>query len=225
MSDKPSLLFQFLFLCGAICLITACVKSDNTDLDTKVRFINVVDGASQDFYLNNVLVSNSVGYGTNSAYAVTAADKLYTILAKNTGTQNVSDSISEKLRVGRNYSVYYYKTSPQDSLLKIYEDDLTPNGDSARVLFINLGYTLRSKVNIKTPAMTTTLGFGEKTGYISLKADSTSKMSFNLVDSANVVDVIVPTIFSKGKTYTILIDGVTKGVGTGKLRERLITNN
>jgi len=227
MRVKSFLLFRFLFLFGAICLVTSCIKSDNTDLDTKVRFFNVIDEAAQDFYLNKVLVSSSIGYGSNSSYIVTAADKIYTVFAKNTGTQNLSDSISETLKVGRNYSVYYYKSSAKDSLLKVIEDDLTPSKDSARILFINLSYTLASKVSIRneTSSLNFPLGNGESSGYVKVPIAKSSKLSFNLGDSTNVIDTISYTNFNKGKTYTILIDGINKGGSKGKLRERLIANN
>lgn len=227
MNIKSSTLFRLLFLFGAISLIMSCAKSDNTDYDAKVRFFNVVNQASQDFYLNGVKLSTGISYGSNSDYIVTAADKDYNIFAKNTGTTVVSDSIKSKLLVGRNYSVYYYKTSALDSVLKVYEDNLTPDTSKSRLFFINLGYTLNSRVMIRneTSSFAITLGNGESSGYINIPTGVSSKLYLNLTDSTSVVDTISYTNFYKGKTYTILIDGVSKGASTGKLRERLIANN
>ncbi|WP_316832182.1 DUF4397 domain-containing protein [Pedobacter aquatilis] len=227
MQVKPALLLKLSFLTGAMCLMLSCAKSDNVDYDTKVKFYNVINEASQDFYLNGVKLSTSIGYGSNSDYIVAAGDKSYNVFARNTGTTLISDSIKTTFAIGKNYSVYYYKTSAADSVLVVYEDDLTPNADMAKVQVINLGYTLGSKVNIKNRNSTVTLSIGpnEKSDYFFLPIDTNSRLSFNLADSTNVVDTISYTNFYKGKTYTILIDGVNKGASKGKLRERLISNN
>ncbi len=225
--------FNFLklsFLFTAVCLITACVKNDNLIKgDTKVRFFNNVDQLSQDFYLNGIRRTTTTGisYGNSTDYLVYEGDKEYNILAKNTGTTKIGDSIKYTFGIGKNYSVFYAKTSEIDSLLTIYEDNLTPDPANARLFFINLGYTLDSKVNIRnrTSSFTASLANGENSGYIVLKPDSNAKIFLNLVNSTSVIDTIPATNFYKGKTYTIIIDGVNKGVNKGKLRERLIVNN
>ena len=216
-----------LFLLVAF-LITSCVKSDNLDFDTKVRFINAIDQKPQDFYLNNVKSATSISYNANSDYLVAAGDKEYTVSAKTTGTQSVSSTSKYLFSVGRNYSVYYHKKSETDSVLHILEDDLTPDTANARLFFINLGYTLNSRVSItneKSASLNITLGNGENSGYRIMPVGKNSKLYFNLIDSAQVIDTISYTNFFKGKTYTIIIDGVNKGPNKGKLRERLIVNN
>ncbi|GGI24046.1 DUF4397 domain-containing protein [Pedobacter mendelii] len=228
MKIKPShFLKTFLFI-GIICLMMSCVKNDNFDLDTKVRFFNVVDQAAQDFYLSGTRLSTGISYGNNSSYIVAAGDKEYQIIAKNAGMQLGNDTLKYTLDVGKNYSVYYIKTSAKDSVLKVYEDDLTPDTSKSRLFFINVGYTLSSRVSIRnedSKIINTTLGNGEKSGYIIIPTGKNSKLYFNLTDSTGVIDTISYTNFYKGKTYTILIDGVNKGTSTGKLRERLIVNN
>jgi len=209
-------------------LITSCVKSDNLDFDTKVRFINAIDQRPQDFYLNNVKSATSISYNANSEYIVAAGNKEYTVSAKTTGTQSVSGTSKYLFSVGKNYSVYYHKKSETDSVLHILEDNLTPDTANARLFFINLGYTLNSKVSItneKSTALNITLGNGENSGYRIIPIGKNSKLYLNLIDSAQVIDTISYTNFFKGKTYTIIIDGVNKGTSKGKLRERLIVNN
>ncbi|KQR70545.1 hypothetical protein ASF92_11300 [Pedobacter sp. Leaf176] len=221
-------LFKILLLMAIAFLVTSCAKSDNQDLDTKVRFINVIDEKPQDFYLNNVKSATSISYNGNSDYIVPAGDKEYTIFAKNTGSQSVSDSLKYFFSVGRNYSVYYHKKSEKDSVLHILEDNLTPDTANARLFFINLGHTLNSRVSIKNEnsnPVNLTLANGENSGYIKIPVGKNSKLYFNLIDSAQVIDTISYTNFFKGKTYTIIIDGVNKGANKGKLRERLIVNN
>lgn len=208
--------------------ITSCVKSDNLDFDTKVRFINAIDQKPQDFYLNNVKSATSISYSANSDYIVAAGDKDYTVSSKTTGTQLVSGTSKYLFSVGKNYSVYYHKKSETDSILHILEDNLTPDTANARLFFINLGYTLNSRVSIRNEnsiPLNVTLGNGESSGYITMPVGKNSKLYFNLIGSAQVIDTISYTNFFKGKTYTIILDGVNKGTDKGKLRERLIVNN
>lgn len=228
MKIKSALLLELLFLFGAGCLITSCAKTDNFDRDTKVKFFNVVNEAAQDFYLNGNRLATGITYGNNSDYIVAAGDKEYQIIVKNAGTQLGNDTLKYTLGVGKNYSVYYTKTSAKDSVLKVYEDNLTPDTANARLFFINLGYTLKSRVSIRNETSTilkTTLGNGENYGYIVMPVGKNSKLYLNLADSTSVIDTISYTNFFKGKTYTIIIDGVNKGPSIGKLRERLIANN
>lgn len=229
MTFKAIPLPKLLLLLTGICILTACVKNENlVKGDTKVRFFNTVDQLAQDFYLNGSRTTSTTGisYGSSTDYLVLEGDKQYNILAKNTGTTKTGDSIKYTFNIGKNYSVFHSKSSETDSLLRIYEDNLTPDTANSRLFFINVGYTLGSKVIIKSRTSTlATLGNGENSGYIVLKPGFNSKISLNLVDSVNVVDTISYTNFYKGKTYTIVIDGVNKGANKGKLRERLIVNN
>ncbi|RZK11640.1 MAG: DUF4397 domain-containing protein [Flavobacterium sp.] len=216
------------FVLLIICLVTSCIKNENLIKgDTKIRFFNTVGELSQDFYLDGKRVSTGIGYGSNTEYTVFEGDKTYNVLSKNTGTKITSDSISQTFSIGKNYSVFYAKTSATDSVLKVYEDDLTPDTSKSRLFFINVGYTLGSRVSIRneTSSFTKTLGNGETSGYIVLPTGKNSKIYLNLADSTSVIDTISYTNFYKGKTYTILIDGVNKGASKGKLKERLIVNN
>lgn len=229
MNFKASSLLKLSFLFIGVCLITACVKNDNLIKgDTKVRFFNNIDQLSQDFYLNGIRRATTTGiaYGNSTEYLVFEGDKEYNLLAKNTGTTKIGDSIRYSFGIGKNYSVFHTKTSETDSLLRIYEDNLTPDTANSRLFFINLGYTLGSKVVIKSRTSTlATLANGENSGYLILPPGVNSKIFLNLVDSTSVIDTISYTNFYKGKTYTIIIDGVNKGANKGKLKERLIVNN
>lgn len=207
--------------------LVSCVKNDNLDYDTKVRFFNTVDEKAQDFYLNGLKIAPSITYGTNSSYITAVGEKEYNIFARNTTTTLISDSIKYLLKVGRNYSVYYSKTSSTDSILTVLEDDLTRDTAQVTLFFINLGHTLGSKVSIRNESSTfvRTLGLGENSGYIKMPPGKNSKIYLNLLDSLNVIDTISYTSFTKGVKYTILIDGVNKGSRKGKLKERLIVNS
>ncbi|MFC3559628.1 hypothetical protein [Pedobacter jamesrossensis] len=229
MMFKVASFLKLSFLLAGICLIAACVKNDNLIKgDSKIRFFNYVGELSQDFYMSGIRRATTTGitYGNSTEYLIYEGDKEYNILAKNTGTTKISDSLKYKFDIGKNYSVFYSKASETDSLLRVYEDNLTPDTANSRLFFINLGYTLGSKVVIKDrTSLLATLANGENSGYVVLKPGINAKISLNLVDSASVIDTISHTNFYKGKTYTIIIDGVAKGANKGKLKERLIVNN
>lgn len=229
MNFKAFTFLKLSFLFAVVCLITGCVKNDNLIKgDTKIRFFNNVEQLSQDFYLNGIRNTTTTGisYGNSTDYLVFEGDKEYNISAKNTGTTKIGDSIRYTFGIGKNYSVFHAKTSETDSLIRVYEDNLTPDTANARLFFINLGYTLGSKVVIKSRTSTlATLANGENSGYVVLPPGLNSKIFLNLVDSISVIDTISYTNFYKGKTYTIIIDGVNKGANKGKLKERLIVNN
>jgi len=218
---------SFALFALTLCLV-GCVKNENTNTyDTKVRFINVIDEKAQDFYLNGIRVATGVGYGSNSSYITAVGDREYSIFAKNTETQIFSDSIKFSLGVGKNYSVYYSKTAATDSILTVLEDNLSRDTASVRLFFINHGYTLNSKVSIRSQSSTFSkiLGLGENSGYVKLPANKTSDIYLNLLDSVNVIDTIPFTNFVKGSNNTILIDGINKGSRRGKLRERVIVSS
>lgn len=229
MKIKISAFLKLLFAFFALTLfLVSCVKNENTnDYDTKVRFINLVDERAQDFYLNGIRVATAVGYGSNSSYITAVGDKEYSIFAKNTATQVVSDSLKYSLGVGKNYSVYYSKTTATDSLLTVLEDNLIRDTASVRLFFINLGYTLGSRVSIRNQSSTFSkiLGIGENSGYVKLPGNKTSDIYLNLLDSVNVIDTILFTNFVKGSNNTILIDGLNKGNKKGKLQARVIVNS
>lgn len=219
----------FLLMMGMF-LITSCIKNENDVAgDTKIRFYNfVLSDTSQDFYIDSLRLATSIAYGSSSSYLLVpikdaTKGRNVKIISKISSQKNTNNSIEKLLELGRFYSVYYTREKPTDSLLKFYEDDLTiSNKEKAKVQFLNLGYTLKSKVNIRNEsgAIQLNLGYGEKSDYFLVDVDKGSSIYSNVTDSIRA-DTILYTRFSKGKVYTILIDGSR----IGKLQQQLIVNN
>lgn len=222
------------FILFAIVLFSSCIKNDNFIVgDSKVRIFNtIVSDTSQNFFFNKALFNSVSGISalassTNSAYFVIEADKEYEIDARNSITGVSNSSIKNVFSLGKNYSIYYTQTnnlSTTKPKMIIYEDLVRQDTSKAQIMLINLGHTLKSKVNIasKDSLYSTSLGYGEKTDYISIKTlKPASTLFFNLVDSTGVRDSISYTNFIKGKVYTIIIEGAKNG----KLKERLVPNN
>ena len=210
-----------ILFCG---LFTSCIKNDHyVKGDMKIKFYNLVDGPSQDFYLDATRLFVGLVYGSNTDYIIGEGDLPYSILAKNSGTKIISDSLNQTLAVGRNYSVFYTKNVAKDSVLLVYNDDLTSDTTQSKLLFLNLGYTLGSDVVIRDSVglVHENLAYGQKSNYIYVKFNGKNKLYLNLADSLNVVDTLKAINFNKGKVYTILFDGSR----TGKLQKRLIVNN
>ena len=206
--------------------ISACIKNDNfIKGDAKIRiFNNVINDTSQNFYFNNEKLQNALSYSTNSGYLVVIGEQPYVIEAKNNITSVVNSTTNYTFPIGKNYSIYYTRDdSTTKPKMVIYEDTVRKNLKEARIMFINVGYTLNSGIllrNEKT-AYKFTLTKGQKTEYISITNPTDSgKFVCNLVDSALVVDTIAANNFVKGNVYTIIFDG-TK---SGKLRYRVVTN-
>lgn len=228
---KKSFLIPKLFLLAlaTICL-SACIKNDNFIRgDAKVRiFNNVINDTSRNFFFNNVLLQTALTYNTNSAYLVVEGDKNYTIEARNNITSAASGSLvlQDSFKLGKNYSIYYTRKDTLPATVPnmvMFEDDVRQNVNEARVMFINLGYTLGSNVHFRSEdrKLDQTLKKGDKTDYISFtKVDSTARLYFNLVDSATVIDTISYTNFVRGRVYTILFDGTRRG----KVKYRVVTN-
>ncbi len=210
--------------------ISACIKNDNFIRgDAKVRiFNNVINDTSRNFFFNNVLLQTALTYNTNSAYLVVEGDKNYTIEAKNNITSAASGSLvlRDSFRLGKNYSIYYTKDDSLPSTVPkmlMFEDEVKQNINEARVMFINLGYTLGSNVHFRSEdrKVDLTLKKGDKTEYISFpNVNSNARLYFNLVDSTTVIDTISYTNFVKGRVYTILFDGTR----AGKVKYRVVTN-
>lgn len=233
---KNKLLFPKIFLLLTLAvLISSCIKNDNLiEGDAKVRiFNNIISDTTRNFYFNGAAFNSQSGQtalatGTNSSYFVVEADKEYEIDSRNSITSVSNSTIKQAFGLGRNYSVFYTKS---DSLpatkakLIVYEDTVRQNLNFAQIIFINMGYTLGSKVVIKDRAESfkEILGYGEKSGYRQITDIGKSKTSIvlNLVDSAGVQDSISYTNFVKGKVYTVIIEGAKNG----KLKERLVPNN
>lgn len=234
---KPSfVIIKLSFLIGFILIISSCIK--NNDLiagDAKIKFFNFVNtGAAKDFYLDSGKYASGVSYGSSVSYTVVPvnsfpAGQVYRFMVKNTlKPDSLKGTAKQLIQVGKNYSAYYTKTklvgNKQDSLLVIYEDNLTPDPDKAKLIFLNLGYNLSNKVYIRDEKTTyeATLDYNEKTDYKYITIDpKAAKIYMNNLDSASVIDTISGINFSKGKIYTILIDS-DKG---GKLLKRVLGNN
>ncbi|WP_231463026.1 DUF4397 domain-containing protein [Pedobacter sp. Leaf132] len=227
MKIKLSSNIKFVLVLVIASFSIACVKNDNNDYDTRVRFLNAIDQGAQDFYLNGLKVAPAVVYGSSSSYITAAGDKEYNVYARGAGTSSISDSIKYLFSVGKNYTVYYTKKSATDSVLTVLEDDLARDASSVRLFFINLGYNLSSNVNIRNESSSVVkiLGPGENSGYIKLPVDADANIYLNLLASPNVTDTILNTNFVKGNTYTIMIDGVNKGTNAGKLQKRVIVSS
>ncbi|WP_443943863.1 DUF4397 domain-containing protein [Pedobacter sp. AW1-32] len=222
---------KLLLFCIPFVLLASCIKNDNGIAgDAKVMFHNMVPtGVAQDFYFNGVKYGSAVAFGSSSSYVtLPIADSqngtIFNILSKRTLTAIVTDSLTQTLRLGKKYSLFYAKTSATDSVLRFYEDDVrTTDTTQAKVIFRNFGYNFSNRIWIRNEGNTIndTLSNGESTTYINLPINSTSKLYFNNLDSLSKVDTLTASTFAKGKIYTILI----YGSATGVLQKRVVTNN
>ncbi|MET4081591.1 hypothetical protein ABIB40_001540 [Pedobacter sp. UYP30] len=228
MKNKFGVVLGLLLMVFSALFISSCIKnSDFIKGDAKVKFYNTVQNSkSQDFYLGADRYGSQVAYGANTPYVIVPGDSAikYNVTAKNTASPGAGPnaSIESSFNIGKNYSVFYTKSSAKDSLLYIKQDDITPDPDKAKVFIINLGYTLGSKVSVRDSSMvlpTTSIGYGEKIGYVKLDPALT-RLYFHQVDSTRV-DSVAGSKLYKGKVYTILIDGSV----TGAMQTRLISEN
>lgn len=226
---------KLIILIFTVVLFSACIKNDNSIVgDAKVRIFNtVISDTSQNFYFNQALFNSVTGVSalatsTNTSYFVVEGDKEYLIDSRNSVTGVTNSSVKQSFALGKNYSIYYTikntlpTTKPE---MIIYQDTVRQNNNVAQIMFINLGHTLGSKVDIKDKSgkIVESIGYGEKTTYkqISDVGKSNTSILLNLVDSAGVQDSISYTNFAKGKVYTVIIEGAKNG----KLKERLVANN
>lgn len=236
MKKQSFVIVKLSFLFAFILIFSSCIK--NNDLiagDAKIKFFNFVNtGAAKDFYLDSARYVIGVSYGSSVSYTVVPVNSLqggqsYRFMVKNTQKpDSLKGTVKRVIEVGKNYSAYYTKTKlvagKQDSLLVIYEDNLKPDPDKAKLIFLNLGYNLSNKVYIRDENKTyeATLDYNEKTDYKFITIDpKAAKIYMNNLDSTKVIDTISGINFSKGKIYTILIDS-DKG---GKLLKRVLGNN
>ncbi|WP_131539866.1 DUF4397 domain-containing protein [Pedobacter nototheniae] len=236
MKKQSFVIVKLSFLFAFILIFSSCIK--NNDLiagDAKIKFFNFVNtGAAKDFYLDSARYVIGVSYGSSVSYTVVPVNSLqggqsYRFMVKNTQKpDSLKGTVKRIIEVGKNYSAYYTKTKlvagKQDSLLVIYEDNLKPDPDKAKLIFLNLGYNLSNKVYIRDENKTyeATLDYNEKTDYKFITIDpKAAKIYMNNLDSTKVIDTISGINFSKGKIYTILIDS-DKG---GKLLKRVLGNN
>jgi len=234
MKHSKFLIPKILFVFAGSLLLSSCIKNNsNIAGDAKIIFANYVStGLSKDFYLDSIKYGAGISYGSSSSYVVVPVNtflpdgQTYKFSVKDLNTTStLKGSLSQLVKIGKNYTVFYTKNknNPADSLLLIHEDDLSLDPNRTRLFFINLGYTLGSKVVIRDSLNTfnKTLDYGEMTDYIPVRFGGKNKIYVNLVDSVNVVDTLRANSFSVNKVVTIVLDG-TRG---GKLLERLIANN
>ncbi|TDG36840.1 DUF4397 domain-containing protein [Pedobacter changchengzhani] len=173
---------------------------------------------------NNAYVDKfGVRYGANTQYLIAPGNQTFKVFVKDVNANDPHTTGDLSVEIGKNYSVFYTKTNVNDSSLFVIKEDLTIDTAKTKLLFVNLGYTLKSRVVVRDSlkTFTKTLGYGEKSDYLFLNFAVKNKLYLNLVDSVGVVDSISASNFSKGKIFTILIDGTN----IGKLKERLISNN
>jgi|GEM_PF-666291 len=219
-----SFLFTSIFLLFGIALcFVACSKNENFIAgDAKVRYFqSAVTDTTQNFYLNGIQSGASTVYGSNSNYIVVAGDSTYKITSRNINTTNAVATTDQKFEIGAHYSVFYTRKTPTDppSLL-VYRDDVKQDLDSAKLTFLNLGYTLgnntvqvRDAGNAFAPF---TLAYGNKVTY-KVKVTKATKIFFDLtnpiatqkaIDSLDSAGTTTKKIaISKGKVYTVLLDG------------------
>ncbi|MCZ4244489.1 DUF4397 domain-containing protein [Pedobacter punctiformis] len=230
---KPSFfILKLSFLIGFILIISSCIKNDNLIAgDAKIKFFNFVNtGAAKDFYLDSAKYVTGASYGNSAGYTIVPVSTFpggqsYRFMVKNTlKPDSLKGTLKYLIEVGKNYSVYYTKNKKLDSMLVIYEDNLTIDPDKAKLIFLNLGYNLSNKVYIRDEKKSyeVNLNYNEKTDYKLIDIDpKLAKIYMNNVDSVNVIDTISGTNFSKGKIYTILIDSDK----AGRLLKRVLANN
>jgi len=232
---KNKVWFQKIFLLLTLAiLISSCIKNDNfIEGDAKVRFFQAAStDTTQTFYLNGVQIGTPVAHGTNTSYVVVAGNAAYTIASRNLNTGVDAASLAEQtFKIGQNYSVFYYKEKAGDpAKLKVYTDDVKPDLDSAKLTFLNLGYTLGSSVVITDSTNTakpveSTIAYGAiKT--LKVKVNKNMKFAFKLTNpTATNPPPVVPRLDSlninNGRVYLILFDGDKKG----ELKNRIISAN
>jgi hypothetical protein len=228
-------MLKIALLLFAVILISSCAKNVNSEKgDAKIRFVNgVYDSRSQDFYINGILNlgfgaqsqnTSNIAYNSQTAYIIVDAYSKYKFELKNYRTNFIHTTGELEPKVGENYTVVYTRSAnTKDSLLYIYKEDLKIDTSQSKLVFVNLGYTLKSKVSISDSLGTfnKTIGYGEKSDYFYVKFNGKNKVNLNLVDSTGVVTTYEGKNFLKGRNYTFFIDG-TK---TGKLTSRFIENN
>ncbi|MGM9478628.1 DUF4397 domain-containing protein [Pedobacter sp. GSP4] len=231
MKNTNFLFPKILLLFVPVLMICSCIKNNNFILgDAKIRFFQTaVSDTSQNFYLNGIQIGNTVAYGTNTSYVVIPGDSTFKITTRNINTAvDASSLVGQQFKIGMNYSVYYNKkTSTAPAILTVYADDVKPDLDSAKLTFINLGYTLASSVLVIDSAKLTnfTMGLGEVKSF-KVKVSKDTRIAFKLVtptatNPPPAVTRLDTLSISNGKVYTILFDGSK----TGELQKRLISAN
>ncbi|MBB6239396.1 hypothetical protein HDC90_004049 [Pedobacter sp. AK013] len=232
---KNKVLFPKIFLLFTlVLLISSCIKNNNfIKGDAKVRFFHVAStDTTQNFYLNGIQIGTSVTYNANTSYVVIPGDSVFKITTRNINTGVDATSLSgQTFKIGQNYSVFYLKEAiNKPAELKVYQDDVKPDLDSAKLTFLNLGYTLASSVvitdstNTAKPVESALVYGGLKT--FKVKVNKNMKFAFKLssptaTNPPPVVTRLDSLTINKGRVYLILFDGDKKG----ELKNRIIATN
>jgi len=232
MKNKLFLIPKLLFLTlGTIC-ISACIKNDNfIKGDAKIRiFQTSALDTTQNFFLSGRQLGSATTYGTNSSYIVIAGDSSYKVSSRNiTSSDDLTSLDNQRFGIGKNYSVFFTRktiTSPPNLIM--YEDDVKIDTATAKVVFLNLGYTLQSPVIVTDTGASFnkfSMSYGDRVEK-KIKVSRLTKISFVLTTPTTtnpqpVVTVLDSTTIIKGRVYTVLIDGSK----TGDLQKRLVTSN
>ncbi len=232
---KNTVLFSKIFsLFACAILISSCVKNNNfIKGDAKIRFFQVAStDTTQNFYLNGRQIGASVPYNTNTSYVVVPGDSVFNITSKNIGTGiDVASLAGQQFKIGLNYSVFYLKEAiDKPAKLKVYQDSVRPDLDSARLTFLNLGYTLGANKVVITDSTNTdkptesSLGYGEIKTF-KIKVSRNTRYAFKLSNptATNPPPVVthLDSTLNNGRLYLILFDGDKKG----ELKNRIIPAN
>jgi hypothetical protein len=145
-----------LYLCFLLSLISLTIissgcgrnnRNGNNDQETNIRFLNAVSNASSlDFFLDNKLYLQDVGYLENTSYSKesTQSQKLQVTIS-GTATRLVDTTLG--FGDQRDSSIIISGTK-NDSSLIVTRDDNSPASDNiAKIRFINLAYSY-DKVDI-----------------------------------------------------------------------------
>jgi hypothetical protein len=228
---------KILLLFFPVLMIFSCIKNDNfIKGDAKIRYFQAaVTDTTQNFFLKGVQSGASTVYGSNSNYLVVAGDSSYTITSRNINTGVDVASTNYKFAIGANYSIYYTrKTTTSPPVLTVFQDNVKQSLDSVKLTFLNLGYTLGSKVIIQDDGKafdTFNMQYGDRISH-TIKLSKATRISFTLETpvstqpSVNALDSLPTTTsksiaISKGLVYTVLLDGTKKG----ELQMRLVSSN
>lgn len=221
MKIKTIIISTFLPLAAIAIIFTSCAKNSNYvrgDARVRVFQASVLD-TTQNFLLDSLAFGNATVYGSNSSYIVVEGydderKNLHSLVSRNiNAATNLAVLRDQMFNIGKNYSVFLTRETPTSTPKLIsYQDTVSINTEVAKLVFINLGYTLESRVVIKDEGKgfdDFNLGYGGRVTK-NVKVNKATKISFALVNpiaAAPAVASIDSLTISKGRVYTVLIDG------------------
>jgi hypothetical protein len=203
-------LIGLLFISTAV--IMGC-KKDNSNNATNtepahINIINAVDGsASQDFYLDNAVVTTSaVAYGRSSgSFQVPYGN--HQAKFNDAGTETTNTSFSISLDGGNSYNIYYTGNDTTNTALVTENNLLAPPSAYAKVRFLYLNKEGPQLVDFALAGSTklvTKLTYKTISGYFIVNPTST----FSLYASGSInVLLSIPADMVGGKIYTIYVTG------------------